>query len=457
MHISLDALLSHLADPEEGALSEKAITRLRLGEDRPLPVVARAVLARRRPAWRVPGMWARGAGTSLRGERIDKLVLRQLKAPDFNPNKYWDVGALAAALPGACHPLDADLPLSFLYVAGPENDDYPVLTLQQSDDVLDVVVEAPSLLVYYAMQVGLVPSPRYSGGLYARPELAEAMRESVRRCGLEPRDDASRLFFEAPRKDEPERAPRVPSSDAATPPAPSWIGEVFVAYTNVLREAWSLVQSADDAALVAAFEAAKATSKITRIEARKAKTLRARLGQVQHDYYHPNILMLFWMALELDARRGEALVRDALSASIEGDYSAAGLRPHFVHIGAARFWSVDEARKALLDELLVQQGDPRNGGLIDDLGRAVSAIPGISTDEILRRAEALVSGAVPGKPGEIIDSLLVACVALLARDRRKFTSTVHELGARMAEHLEPAWGSLVVQCTSAAVRRAADG
>ncbi len=460
MTVTLDALLSCLGAPDPGVLSEKVISRLRLDEGLPLPVVARAVLAKRKPAWRVPGMWTRGAGTSLRGVSIDKLVLAQLKASDFNPRKYWELGALAEALPGACHPLDTDLPLPFLYVGGAASDDYPVLTLQQSDDVLDVVVEAPSLLVYYAMQLGLVPSPRYTGGLFASPELAKAMRASVKRCGLEPKDDGSRLFFEAPRRDEPERPPRAPrlepSPDGGPPRAPSWIGDVFVAYTHVLREAWAFVQCAGDAALLAAFEAAKAESGIAQVEAKKAKTLRGRLGQVQYDYYHPNILLLFWMALELDAKRGEALLREALSVPVEADYSAAGLRPYFVHIAARKFWSADETRRALLDEPLIQQGDPRNGGIVHDLGRALAAASAITTDEIRRRAEALASGSVPGKPNEIIDSLCVAWVALLARDHRAFKPVVRELGARMAEHVEPAWKPFVLQCTDAAVRLTRD-
>lgn len=458
--LRLEDLLAHLGRPELGALSDKAVARLSLGGGRPLPLAARALLKVRAPAWRAPGMWSRAAGTSLRGRAIDELVRETLGVDGFEPRRYWDLRALAKALPGRCHPLDTDLPLAFLYVDGEPADDYPVFTLQQADDVLDVVIETPSLLVYYAMVLGLVASPTYTGGLYPSPEHGKAMRAAAKRCGVAPTMSTSRLFFEAPRKDEPERPPRAPRAkppDGGPGPAPApapppvWLGEIYPAYTQPMREAWTLLQSADDASLMSAFEAARAKSGIQRVEAKRVRTLRARLGQVQHDYYLGNVLLFFWIALEVDLRRGEAILRDALTA-VPTDYGSIGLRPSLVVIAATTFWSDDEVRRELLETLVVEHGDTRFGGIVHDLGRALGRRTGITTTAILDRAEDLVSGRVRGIPSLVASSTWVACVALLSREPRTFAPRVRELGARLGDRLGVEWRSFVDQCTEAVLR-----
>jgi len=429
------------------------------------------MLARRAPAWGIPGMWKPGATGSLRGVGIVALVTRFVGAKDFQPGQYWDLEALARALPGRCHVLDVDLPVRFLYVGEPdEHDDYPVLTLQQADDALEVVVEAPSLAAYYALRLGLIAPPTYVGGLYQVPAFAREMKAALARCGVTPARDRSRLHVAAPHRPPIEPpAPAEPSTrttrTARTAPGhevrlPDWVSELYPPFAATLREVAAMVSAADDDALLAAFREAAAETHWGAVEARTATQVRARLLRARDDLYLPHVELAYRSALGLDRARGERLLRAALAAKVEPSSPAANARPELVAIAVARVWSIAECRHELLETEVVQASDVRTGGsLLHRLGRAYAARTELVTAELEQRAHALAASAgAGGNPAATLDTLWLCCIALLTRDRRAFTPVVKRLGvevqASLRAHGRADWVPLTQQAVETILRLA---
>ncbi len=180
------------------------------------------------------------------------------------------------------------------------------------------------------------------------------------------------------------------------------------------------------------------------------KTLRARLGKVSGDVYRGTVLLYFWLALKLDARRGEELLRGALAVKPKAAASLT-LRPHLVLIATKTFFTAAEVRAELLDRLVADDGNPRDDRMAFELGRALAARPELATEDLLPRAKALASGNVAGPPAHVASSLWIACVALLARERAAFTPVVKDLAAQLGTHLGAQWKPLITQCLRAVV------
>lgn len=162
--------------PLDGA----SIDRMRLADGAPLPPSLRKLLAFHGPADELPGRWVEGTGAALEGVSIETLLLRSY---DPQTLRYFDVRTIVEGLPGRCHVLDDETPLRFLYVG--ERDawgEYPVLTLQDYDDCLEVVVDFPGLDVYFACRTGVVAKPNYYGGIIEHPGYGPMLRDVVARC-----------------------------------------------------------------------------------------------------------------------------------------------------------------------------------------------------------------------------------------------------------------------------------
>src|SRR5262249_11793200 len=147
------------------------LDEIRLADGGPLPPSIHKLLAAYGPHREVPGSWD---DESLAPMGVMALIERAYPA-DFRA--YFDFSPIAKALPGRCHWLGQDDPWRFLYVGKPDEwGEYPVLVLHAYDDVAHVVVEYPGFDVFFACRLGVIPSPRYIGGIVENPVYGRLLR-----------------------------------------------------------------------------------------------------------------------------------------------------------------------------------------------------------------------------------------------------------------------------------------
>jgi hypothetical protein len=160
-------------------LDAVAIAEMKLANGAPLPPSLQRFLALHGPAHQFPGNWAPGKLSALDHLGVAELI-QKVYPKDLL--RYFDIGPIVEALPGRCHPIDWDPPLRFLYVGEPDEwGEYPVLVLQDYDDVLDVVVDYPGLDVHLACSAQVVPSPRYYGGIVEDPAYGPMLKAAVKK------------------------------------------------------------------------------------------------------------------------------------------------------------------------------------------------------------------------------------------------------------------------------------
>jgi hypothetical protein len=177
----IDATLATLRkkkSPSNAPLDPRTIDAMRLADGTPLPDSLKKFLSVHGPGESFPGNWRAGEGGALEHVSFETLLRRQY---DDEALSYFDVSELIASLPGRCHPLEGDTPLSFLYIGRPDPwGEYPILTLQDYDDVLEVVVSYPGLDLYLACRAGAVPAPSYHGGIIEHEAYGPMMVEAVK-------------------------------------------------------------------------------------------------------------------------------------------------------------------------------------------------------------------------------------------------------------------------------------
>lgn len=164
--------------PGAPGLAAEELAGMRLANGQPLPASLRKFLGSYGPRDQFPGEWREGERLALDGVDF-KTLLSRVYTPEVL--SYFDTTPLLESLTGMCHPLEGDTPLSFLYVGEADSyGEYPILTLQDYDDVLEVVVSYPGLDVYLACRAGLVPPPSYYGGIIEHNTYGPMLMESVK-------------------------------------------------------------------------------------------------------------------------------------------------------------------------------------------------------------------------------------------------------------------------------------
>jgi len=437
----VEAIKSKLGAPSD-ALTPKEIAKLGgIGDGRPLPGVVGEMLALRKSAWDFPGMWVKAKPSSLRGMSFLDLLKVVIERPDFRPASYWATKRLALQLPGGCYPLGLDQPAPFYYVAyGVTTPDYPVLRLVQSDDALEVVAEAPSLAAYFAMKAGVLPSPKYVGGLAADPSYREAMLAALKAHGLSFQETGSRLSLEADRKEPSDRF-RGP----VTGQLPRWVKNHCAPWLSLAEMAWKKIQAADDKALMTAFAACQRDAGT--VKAKQAKFLRRQLG-LEEEYGGPpvrHLCLFFALAYELEPDQGSALLYAVLNPPGLPKFEDPYYDMKLTHLDIVD-WLLEVAARRLYDEesfwqIVLAHGpttmNARDSDVLYVLGGAIAKSRLFSDESCFARIEDYLK-VEPKMLGEVAtpspEGMFIAIfmIALLLRNLT-YQDRVLELGDRYIE------------------------
>lgn len=172
----LDLVLDYI--PAGKALGARALDALEESFGAPLPASARRVLSERGVSPMLPGEWKRGKVSTIAPVGIVQALTRTFEKSFL---RSWDLHGIEKLLPGRCHLLTFEPPVSFLYVGRPDSHgEYLVLTAQDHDDCFEVVVDYPGLDLFVATTARVLPMPGYLGAIAEDKTYGAMLRAAIR-------------------------------------------------------------------------------------------------------------------------------------------------------------------------------------------------------------------------------------------------------------------------------------